>query len=137
MRRTSLTLFTILCSLAVFGLTGCVTKPVMNIHNAPVPLAKNKRPTMKQTEEAIVEAGASRGWVMEAKKPGLIIGNLTVRGKHHATVKVTYTTKTYNIDYVDSRNLKYKDGKIHRNYNNWINNLDQRIRTNLATIQYR
>ncbi len=136
MRRNPLIVFVTLCCLALVGLSGCMAKPVLNIHDAPIPESTGHHLSMGQVEKAIVEAGAERGWVMQTKKPGLIIGNITVRGKHHATIKITYDKDNYNIDYVDSRNLDYKNGKIHRSYNNWVNYLDQDIRSRLAVAQY-
>lgn len=136
MRRNTLLVTLTICCLALFALSGCKAKPVLNVHDAPVPQATGEHLTMKQVEKAIFEAGSGRGWVMQAKEPGVIIGNITVRGKHHATVKITYDETSYNIDYVSSRNLKYKNGKIHRSYNTWVNYLDQDIRAKLSLAQY-
>lgn len=63
-------------------------------------------------------------------KPGQIVGN-TLVSLHKARIQIDYTEKFYAITYLESENLLYKEGKIHRNYNRWINNLDQMKQSNL------
>lgn len=66
-------------------------------------------------------------------KPGLIRAELYVRS-HHAVVEIPYSDKFYSILYVESENLKYDDGEIHRNYNRWVNNLNVDIKRKLAQM---
>ncbi|MBF5602231.1 hypothetical protein HQI21_26760, partial [Escherichia coli] len=47
--------------------------------------------------------------------------------------KPTYTATYYNIKYDSSLNLQASDGKIHKNYNRWVRNLDKDIQVNLST----
>ena len=49
-------------------------------------------------------------------------------------VDVSYDTQAFSIRYKDSINLDYGDGKIHKNYNGWIENLDREIRANLLRM---
>jgi len=107
---------------------GCAgrTKPVYNIENQSIDYTL----TMEQVEKAIIQAGAQKKWRMMIIKPGQIVGNILVRS-HKARIQIDYTEKIYTITYLESNNLLYKDGKIHRNYNRWINNLDQTIQSNL------
>ena len=107
---------------------GCVgrTKPVYNIENQSIDYAL----TMEQVEKAIVKSGSQKKWRMMVVKPGQIVGNILVRS-HKARIQIDYTEKFYAITYLESNNLLHKDGKIHRNYNRWINNLDQTIQSNL------
>ena len=109
-------------------MVGCVgrTKPVYNIENQPIDYTL----TTEQVEKAITKAGAQKKWRMMVIKPGEIVGNILVRS-HKARIQIDYTEKFYAITYLESNNLLYKDGKIHRNYNRWINSLDQTIQSNL------
>lgn len=77
-----------------------------------------------------MRAGKSAGWQMKEMKPGYIFGTLNVR-KHVAVVDVNYSVKSYSIRYKDSTELNYDGGKIHPNYNGWIQNLDKAIRAQL------
>jgi len=121
--------------LAIFGaalvltfVAGCATtKPILNINNAPIAMGH----TMEQVRQAIVAAGQSRGWVMQETKPGVVHGTLKAR-THQADIDVAYSTTSYSISYVSSVDLNYKDGKIHRNYNKWIENLDTAIKAQLS-----
>ncbi|WP_407331327.1 hypothetical protein [Enterovibrio sp. 27052020O] len=111
-------------------LAGCGrVQPIKNVENVPVAF----NVPAASVKQAILASGADRGWVMTETSPGVIRGELFVRS-HRAVIDVLYSDKSYSIDYVDSENLKYSDGKIHRNYNRWINNLDVDIRKKLAVL---
>ena len=51
-----------------------------------------------------------------------------------AKVDINYNTKTYSITYKDSSDLDYDGTKIHKNYNGWIQNLDNAIKVQLSAI---
>lgn len=121
-----------LALLALF-LVACKTQPVYNVNQAPVTTASEGQPTMEQVKQAIVRAGTSLGWRMEPQGDGLIVATLLNRG-HMAKVDIKYNTSSYSISYKDSRDLKYDGEKIHKAYNGWIENLDQRIRSRLIAL---
>ncbi|KMV29750.1 hypothetical protein L4D00_07710 [Photobacterium swingsii] len=112
------------------GVVGCSRMhPVLNVDNAPV----SYNVQAEQVRSVILQSGTDRGWIMAETKPGTIRGEINVR-THKAVIDIEYNAKTYSIHYVSSENLKYEDGKIHRNYNRWVNNLDVDIKKNLAKI---
>ncbi|MCG8157382.1 hypothetical protein JMY81_20515 [Brenneria goodwinii] len=114
----------------VVALAGCArTAPVLNV---TTPIAAHH--TDDQVKKAILQAGLEREWVMTPVSPGLINGHLDQRG-HVADIRINYSPTSYSINYVSSRNLIAGDGKIHRNYNRWINNLDREIQLKLAGQQ--
>ncbi len=116
----------------VVGLLLACTQPIRNVTDASVPKAGL---TDEQMAAAIKRAGVGLGWAMVEKEPGKIEGTLHLR-KHVAVVDIDYNPKTYSIAYKDSTNLDYnaKGPKIHKNYNGWIENLDNAIKTQLANI---
>ena len=116
--------------LVACAVCACTSQPVMNVERQAVVTADGHAATMQQVEGAILRAGNGLGWVMTPVRPGVVNGRLALR-THVAVVEVTYDTKTYSIAYKDSVNLDYADGKIHKNYNGWITNLDRAIRANL------
>ena len=105
--------------------------PVNNVTNAPV--VANRAVTQDDVKTAIIRAGAKLGWQMLVTKPGLITATLVLR-THTAIVEIPYDAKSYSIKYKDSTNLKYDGNGIHPYYNNWIINLDQGIRVQLASV---
>jgi hypothetical protein len=109
--------------------SGCTIKPIYNVSNTPI-TTSNGAPTDSQIVKAIIRAGSSLGWSMQKEAPGHIIGTLNIR-KHIAIVDITYNSDSYSIIYKDSTNLKYDGTKIHRNYNNWVHNLNNAIRVQL------
>jgi hypothetical protein len=80
-----------------------------------------------RVRQALVLAGASRGWVVAGDQPGRLKLSFNKGDKHRVTVDVSYDERSFDIRYVDSYNLNYaqRDGQtmIHPNYNRWVNNL--------------
>ncbi|KGT94265.1 lipoprotein [Erwinia typographi] len=112
----------------IFALAGCArTEPVHNINETV-----SSHYSDEQMKSAIIQAGLSRQWVMKAEAPGVIAGHLSQRG-HTVDIRVTYSASRYSINYVSSSNLLAENGQIHRNYNRWVNNLDQDIKLRLAS----
>lgn len=109
-------------------------QPIYNVESAPIILPQGKKqPTMTEVNTAIMRAGTRLGWTMQPEGPGRLSGRIAVR-KHTAAIDVEHTTKSYTIKYRDSTNLDATDGKIHRNYNGWIQNLEKAIRSELTLL---
>ena len=117
--------------IAVLLVAGCRGGGVYNVQGAPV--AGSKVVAMQDVETAIRRAGASLGWQIVPRAPGRLEGILILRD-HRAVVDITYDTKTYSIQYKDSRNLGYDGTTIHANYNGWVQNLDKAIRMQLSVL---
>jgi hypothetical protein len=130
MNRTSLRTFVLLIGLTL--LAGCRTAPVYNVSQAPIMIVK-KTYTMEDIEKAILRAGASLGWQIQLVDTGHMLGTLYIRS-HMAQVDITYNPRNYSIRYKNSSNLDYDGSNIHRNYNGWIQNLDNAIKRELIAI---
>ena len=117
---------------AALLMVGCRTAPILNVKEAPVNVAVGQSASLATVEQAIIRAGVGLGWAMKVEKPGLIIGTLNLR-EHTAVVEIPYTTTSYSILYRNSVNLDQQGDTIHKNYNGWVQNLDQGIRRQLMT----
>lgn len=121
----------------IIALTGCMV-PISNVKDGQVKTLSGKELTLDQVTKAIVLAGMGLKWEMNVVSPGHIIATLNLRG-HQAVVDIPYSTSTYSIMYKSSVNLKptpvgqgafqSSPDLIHSNYNGWIENLDNAIRT--------
>lgn len=131
MRRHKLLTVLLLIALAAFAV-GCKTAPVYTVTDAPVNTVK-KSVTQAEVKNAIMRAGSRLGWRMSDTKPGLITAQLLKR-KHSVVVEIPYTTKSYSINYKDSTEMQYDGANIHKYYNNWVRNLDQRIALELQSL---
>jgi hypothetical protein len=109
---------------------GCTSRPVMNVAAEPVVVAPGRTATDEAVRDAILRAGAGLGWTMRPTAPGVVNGAINLRG-HSAVIDVEYTPKSYNIVYRSSTNLDANNGQIHKNYNGWIENLNNAIRREL------
>jgi len=116
---------------AVLVLVAACAAPVRNVVSEPVVTSRDV--SLEEVKKAIISAGTALGWKMMPQEDGRITGRLDLR-KHTAIVDITYTTEAFSITYVDSTNLKYDGRLIHRNYNNWITNLENRIQATVAAL---
>ena len=115
-------------AIAVIGaLAGCArTAPIEQIQTTV-----SAGHTEAQVKKAIIKAGAQREWIMSDAGPGVIKARQQSRD-HVAEIKITYSATSYSINYDSSLHLMASGGKIHRNYNRWVHNLDKDIQINLA-----
>jgi len=108
------------------------TRPLMNVENAGLSAPANV--TMEQVEAAIRAGAAERGWELQRLAPGRLEATVYIRS-HMAQVEILHDTSTFSIHYKNSSNLKYDGANIHRNYNNWISNLQRSIVKHTSMIQ--
>lgn len=119
-----------LITLALLTTAGCTNKPVLNTQHDLPATAQVSEEKMKQV---IVAALQKREWTVQRLSPQWVQAEITVRNQYYAAIDIRYTATRYAITYRDSRDLGYKDGKIHRNYNRWVNNLDSDIMAGLRS----
>ena len=111
-------------------LVGCGrVQPIMEVEDTPVGYNLQS----KQVKMAIMQAATNRGWVVEEVNDSELNAKIHVRS-HYAEVKIPYNEKFYSIYYLNSDNLKAEGGKIHRNYNRWVNNLNVDIKRQLSLV---
>lgn len=104
----------------LLALGACTSKPVLNPQQ-PAPAGREF--SQEQMQRAILRALSKRGWSATQVDASRIDAAITVRGKHHAEIGIDYRSYDFRIQYLDSWGLDYENGKIHRNYNRWVNNL--------------
>ena len=88
---------------------------------------------MADIEKAIIRAGSTKGWRMTPHGPGLIEGDLRLRG-HVAVIDIRYDKEAYSITLKSSENLNYDGSEIHPRYNDWIRRLELEIQKEIASI---
>jgi hypothetical protein len=121
----------VLCVLALAA--GCTSRPVRNVMAEPVVVTTGKTATPDNVRDAIMRAGAGLGWNMKPTAPGVVNGTISLR-THTAEVEVQYNTQSYNIVYKNSTGLDAENGQIHKNYNGWIENLNNAIHRELLRV---
>lgn len=112
-------------------LAGCKTEPILNVNQTAVTNAAGNPLTREQVRGAIVRAGGALGWQMADEGPDRLVGTIQLR-KHAAVIEIPYSKAGYTVKYRSSMNLDEKDGKIHSNYNGWIQNLHRGINAQLS-----
>lgn len=82
--------------------------------------------------DQIRRAGASQGWVIESRAPGLLRGTLSRRNQQ-AVVDIPYDARRFSIRYAGSANLNYDGTSINSNYNSYVQRLHRAILSQPAT----
>lgn len=120
-----------LLGLVIIGLflSGCGAGKVYNVSKPTIEQSYTKA----QMKDAIVAAMQRFRWVIVEDNDGKIVAEYR-RGKIMAKIAATYTSSSYEINYVESENLKYDGVNIHRKYNGWIRNLEREIDKNLMKL---
>jgi len=116
----------------IIGLGGCARQDP--IFNPPAVTYPNM--TMEDTEAAIFEGCAKRGWSPVKVQEGVVDATLYLR-EHVAVVRITFVPGRFTIKYVSSEKLNYGKDKngvevIHPHYNSWVQNLKNDITVELA-----
>jgi hypothetical protein len=121
----------VLAAILIAG-QGCrTTAPILTVTNAPLGSSPGSKVSLEEVSRAIWAAGKRLGWEMQEVRSGELTGTLTLR-KHLAVVAITHDTSTFSITYRNSLNLRYHDNEIHRQYNNWVNNLARGIQAEMV-----
>jgi ribosomal protein L19 len=116
------------------AILGCATpRAIKEVTDAPIITGSGKSLTRTEVAKVIERAGQYGGWLMSADGPSAYTARLLVR-RHAAVVGIEYGTKTYSISYQESINLDARDGKIHKAYNRWVEQLHHAIRRELELL---
>lgn len=116
----------------VLAVAGCAA-PILNVKDAVVTSSSGKAMSNEEVRAAILRAGATLGWQMKDEGPNMLVGTLVLR-THTAVVEIPYSPSNYSVIYRSSTNLGESGGKIHKNYNGWIQNLTRGINAQLTAI---
>ena len=115
------------------GACANIHQPIYNAENVPVTTTSGKSLSQGQVRQAIITAGTSLGWRMADAGSGKVEGTLNLRN-HVAVIDVPYSASSYSILFKRGENLDVAEGRIHKNYNGWVQNLDRAIRTEISRL---
>ena len=120
---------------------------IVNHENVTVATGSGKPVNADQVKLAISNAATAKNWTIAQQGDGKLSAALTVRGKHHVIVEISYSSDKYSLIYKDSTNMNYgrfaarpvpgqisSDITIHPNYNKWVDQLMQGIRSELLRL---
>lgn len=118
--------------LALLSVTACTSKRMYTPNRV---ISATIQADQEQVKQAILKNLVARKWTVQRISPELIQAEITVREQFHAEIDIQYSASYYKIVYRDSRDLDYKDGKIHKNYIRWVRLLDKGILRELRDNQ--
>jgi len=114
-------------------LGACSSRPVHDVQRNDIPPGL----TQSQVEQAILTALQNRRWTVLERQPGLVVASILQRQRYRAVIEIPYSARGYQIRHRSSENLDYRNGRIHRTYNNWIVHLDRSIQQALGMTPQR
>jgi hypothetical protein len=112
------TAFTV--ALLLIAVWGCRTAPIASVVDRP--FIEDADPSIDDSLKAIHAGAASRNWAVTEVGPGEALATLRF-WNHVAVVRITYDESVFSISFVSSERLLQEDGKIHKNFNFWIEDL--------------
>lgn len=115
--------------LATALLAGCSTSaPLLTSTQT---LDTHKSFSNQQMQTAIYQSLQRYGWQMDSDDGSSIVAHYNKQERHVAVIRIDYSANSFSIRHQLSRGLNYNAQRntIHRNYNRWILNLEQDIRS--------
>lgn len=109
---------------------GCKTARVYNVVDVPV---TSTRPlTAEEVGARIDRAARIQAWTTEQIAPGHLIATKR-KGGHAGTVTISYDASSFSIQLRNATNLKHSGDKIHKLYNEWVQELEETIRMEISS----
>jgi hypothetical protein len=96
--------------------------------------------TERDVRNAILTAGAKRGWMPRGDAADRITLAYNKQGKHEAVIDVLFDASSFQLAYVSSHNLNYERKAsgvehIHPNFNKWLMLLANDINVELLKLR--
>lgn len=118
--------------LAAALLAGCSTSaPLLTTTQT---LDAGKSVSSGQMQTAIYQSLQRYGWQMDSDDGSTIMAHYNKHDRHIAVIRIDYSAHRFSIRHQSSEGLNYNEQRntIHRNYNRWIQNLEQDIRSRIS-----
>ena len=117
--------FAIVLSCAVIVATACRSAPVHNIDRSTFSPPVAASPA--DVAEAIWAAGRREGWRVREVGPGELRAEKNLR-THRALVAIRYDVAGFSITLLEADDLMYDGHHVHKAYNEWVEELEKRIK---------
>jgi hypothetical protein len=123
---------------AVVGLlliVAACTAPIYKVNSKPYGWGPAKGVTLAQVQSTVEETARNQGWSLSDVKTGSFTAERQWGGnKHNVVVDVIYNLKDFSIVYKNSKQMSYSGSSIHHTYNDMVQALEERIKTNVSKL---
>ncbi len=125
----------ILILLTAFAVTGAWGRPTVYMlapARVNISAAGDAGVGAERIKQAIVSGGSKHGWRVKAERAGVVTLQFSKEhDKHQVVVDVSYDDKGFQISYVSSVGMMYRQEgdfvRIHPYYNKWVDDLGNAI----------
>ncbi len=136
--RTLLSAVAVAVVVSAYPAYGRTPVPVVDFPDQVVATASGAKPTAAQVRDAIIKAGAGKGWALAKQPDDQFIATRVIKGKHTIVTTISFTAEKYSVTYRSSENMKFGmfNGvpHIHPNYNVWARDLVEAIRLEISKL---
>jgi hypothetical protein len=123
---------TIVFCVAALSLVGCSGGTnILNVQSSFNTHSSNAN--LDTVTRTIITACAVKSWQPTLDAPGKVIATRRSTGVV-AKVEITYTTNSFNIQYLDSDNMGYDGKHISSLYGEWVDALRAEIKSRLSAL---
>lgn len=120
----------LLCTGVFLSVSCGSSNPILNYQEVPT-AGNSGTANLNNVQRAILTACARNGWQPKVAGNGHIAATKYLSGRI-AVVDIHFSAETYSIAYRDSSNMGYDGTSINPLYNDWVESLNQEIRTKLS-----
>jgi hypothetical protein len=126
----------IVTALVILSLAAACTKPIRKVELSNYGWGPQKGVTLAQIQRNVEQTAIGLGWELSDVKTGSFIARRSWDGdKHNVAVDVVYDAQRFSIRYKDSKAMSYNGRSIHHTYNDMVELLRDKIKTNISTLQ--
>lgn len=121
-------------AIVLLAVAAC-TAPLYKVNDKPYGWGPAKGVTLAQVQSTVEETAKNQGWTLSDVKTGSFTAERQWdANKHNIVVDVNYDLKNFSIAYKSSKQMSYSGNSIHHTYNDMVQALEDRIRTNVSKL---
>ena len=121
-------------AIVLLAVAAC-TAPLYKVNDKPYGWGPAKGVTLAQVQSTVEETAKNQGWTLSDVKTGSFTAERQWDAdKHNIVVDVNYDLKNFSIAYKSSKQMSYSGNSIHHTYNDMVQALEDRIRTNVSKL---
>jgi len=125
----------IVAALTLIVVLNACSAPIHKVESKGYGWGPQKGVTLAQVKSTIEQTALDQGWLLSDVKTGSFTAKREWGGnKHNIVVAVIYNLKTFSIRYKDSKQMGYSGDSIHKTYNQMIERLEDKIKTNVSVL---
>ncbi len=131
MKRNVLSTFPILLIAALIATSAQAGSPPIETTYKPAPIEVPAGTTLEAVKRAVRKGMYLKDWTISNAGPNRLDGEFKKGDKYSINLEIEYSPTSVRFQYKGSSGLNYDNGRIHRTYNERVQDLEKVIRAEL------